>query len=341
MKNNLFYYATSELSQDAFICWLCSFAFKDNSDPVLHNCAQQLLRLFVPELATADIALLDVERQVGRVDVLLTLSAGEKIYKVVVEDKTFTSEHDNQLLRYLEQIESAYPECVAKGVYYKTGFQCDLSTVIDAEYTIISREQMLSFMTPYASQTQNQIFLDYYRYWNSFQKDVEKYQSLPVSQWDWKQVNGFYDSLHASRYFEKHNLWMGYGYVANQTGGFHGLWFGANDCCVNINGIPFELFLQLETVTGNPSSAQLCLKFCAKEDIVDREALSHCRDQVVYDDNWNYTLKEYHFCKPRRLARGRHMTIGVYVCEINDHRELLNSFEAAIQDYNRLLSSFR
>ena len=29
MKNNLFNYATSELSQDAFICWLCSFALPD------------------------------------------------------------------------------------------------------------------------------------------------------------------------------------------------------------------------------------------------------------------------------------------------------------------------
>ena len=30
MKNNLFSYATSELSQDAFICWLCSFALPED-----------------------------------------------------------------------------------------------------------------------------------------------------------------------------------------------------------------------------------------------------------------------------------------------------------------------
>lgn len=44
-KNNLFMYATSELSQDAFICWLMNFAHKDhlNEDVVLTNCAKELL----------------------------------------------------------------------------------------------------------------------------------------------------------------------------------------------------------------------------------------------------------------------------------------------------------
>lgn len=132
MKNNLFYYATSELSQDAFICWICSFAFDDCTDPILHKCAKQLLRLFVPDLSEQDIRLVDVERQVGHVDVLLTISTGNQLYKIIVEDKTFTSEHDNQLMRYLEQIEAAHPDCIAKGVYYKTGFQCDLSSVVQA-----------------------------------------------------------------------------------------------------------------------------------------------------------------------------------------------------------------
>ena len=29
LKNNLFNYATSELSQDAFLCWLASYALED------------------------------------------------------------------------------------------------------------------------------------------------------------------------------------------------------------------------------------------------------------------------------------------------------------------------
>ena len=49
MKNNLFYYATKELSQDAFICWLCSYAGEGAAakDTVLTECAEHMLREFI------------------------------------------------------------------------------------------------------------------------------------------------------------------------------------------------------------------------------------------------------------------------------------------------------
>ena len=51
MHNNLFRYATSELSQDAFICWLLSYAIKDcQKDKVLSDCAKEFLHSFIPEL---------------------------------------------------------------------------------------------------------------------------------------------------------------------------------------------------------------------------------------------------------------------------------------------------
>lgn len=54
--NNLFNYATSELSQDAFICWLLSFAHEDAvcDDPALRNCAVELIQEFVPVLKDTD-----------------------------------------------------------------------------------------------------------------------------------------------------------------------------------------------------------------------------------------------------------------------------------------------
>ena len=38
MKNNIFEYATGELSQDAFICW-CANWFNDDSKPMLQEMA--------------------------------------------------------------------------------------------------------------------------------------------------------------------------------------------------------------------------------------------------------------------------------------------------------------
>ena len=49
MQNNLFYYATKELSQDAFICWLCIFAIDDFrcKDEALSECARHILCKFI------------------------------------------------------------------------------------------------------------------------------------------------------------------------------------------------------------------------------------------------------------------------------------------------------
>ncbi len=50
-KPNLFSYATSELSQDAFICWLLAWAHPENKEinsdsPALHACARALIEAF-------------------------------------------------------------------------------------------------------------------------------------------------------------------------------------------------------------------------------------------------------------------------------------------------------
>ena len=340
MKNNLFYYATSELSQDAFICWLASFALKGSEkDLTLKQCANHMLVLFVPELGKQEFTLTDVERQVQHVDVLLTVTSSCGTYKIIVEDKTFTGEHDNQLKRYLENTGKAFPDCKVRGVYYKTGFQSDLSAVKESGYTIITREQMLGFMKNYVSATSNQIFIDYYNYWNDFQCKTEQYCDLPVSQWDWKQVNGFYDYLKNSNFFGAQGFWSGYGYVANRNGGFHGLWFGSNDHRICLNGSDYELYLQMETSVGEKSSAQLCLKLSVVGTHTGKGAIRAARDSLIYADNREYTLSKYHFHKPSRLAIGQHMTIGVYDAPLHDYATMKDALHKASLDYIAFLQT--
>lgn len=344
MKNNLFYYATSELSQDAFICWICSFAFDSSPDPVLKNCAIQLIKLFVPELSTVDFTLTRIDRQVAlstknRLDVLLTVEAVDKVYKIIVEDKTYTSEGDNQLQRYVDEATAKFPGCIIRGVYYKTGFQCDLSAAKDAGYTIINRKQLVSFMREFAHLTTNQIFLDYYNYWNSYQNETELFQVLPLSQWGYKQIYGFYDYLKESSYFVDNELWFGYGYVPNQSKGFYGFWTGSNLYSITINGKIYELYLQIETATGEATTSQICLKLSAQDKKPDWDQLRATRDHLVYTQEWTYKLNEFNFHKPKRLAMGRHMTIGVYDAPLTDFDSIKTALELAVQDYNKLLDT--
>ena len=105
-KPNLFSYATSELSQDAFICWLLSWAspeYKD-SDVDLYECATGLIKVFFEKHklnAPPTIEQVEVRKQDNNIDVLCIINLK---YPIIIEDKTGTKYHSNQLSRYLEDI---------------------------------------------------------------------------------------------------------------------------------------------------------------------------------------------------------------------------------------------
>lgn len=340
MKNNLFNYATSELSQDAFICYLMSFALDDaKDDPVLRSCAKSVLAAMVPEIAEEQVVLTGVERQKNHIDVLLTAVYNEKKYKIVVEDKTYTSQHGNQLRDYLDYLRSAYPDYIPRGVYYKTGFQSNLSPVIEAGYQIITRSQMLELLTPCAERTSNQIILDYFEYWNEFEQAAQSYQTTPLAQWEWRQIYGFYDTIQNSDFPNEKRVWMKYEYVSNRSGGFENLCTGQNDFTVSIRGVSCELYLQIEAAwTNGKYHFPICLKLYPTDESTSGKDI---RDAVIYDDAWNYRLAEYHYHKPRRLAVGRVMTIGIYDAVYETAGELQAALSSAIDDYVRLVDDLR
>ncbi len=337
LKNNLFYYAASELSQDAFICWLASFALEDaEKDTALNECAGKLLTLFVPELKERPFALKSVERQVKHIDVLLTVVSGDTKYKIAVEDKTYTSEHDNQLKRYLETLTHDYPECAARGAYYKTWFQSDMSQVREAGYQIITTAQILDLMSPFTNRTDNRIFLDYYERLYDLHQNAFRYKTLPVSQWDTSQTFAFYDDLQNSGFAEERDMWIGYGYVSNPKGGFEGLWMGSNNNLI-IKGVNCNLYLQIESRRDDNVKERVC-PICLKlqPENSRREDRNDVRNAVVFDNNGRYRLTEFNFEKPARLACGEYMTIGKYTASFENAAQLKEALSAAFEDYRRL-----
>ena len=124
---NLFDFATSELSQDAFICWLLAWAkpdFRTLNEP-LHKTAITLLdRLLecggVPKPET--YSSVEIRRQHKHIDILVLVNQD---IVLIIEDKTHTADHSDQLRRYYEQISEEYPGRKVVGIYFKTGDQSD------------------------------------------------------------------------------------------------------------------------------------------------------------------------------------------------------------------------
>ena len=339
MKNNLFYYATSELSQDAFLCYLLSFALEDaREDAVLRTCANGFLTAMLPETAGKHVVLTAVEKkQIHAMDVLLTAVCDGQTYKIVVEDKTHTREHDNQLSRYLERLRELYPDCLPRGVYYKTGFQSDLSAVLAAGYQIISRTRMLSLLAPFAAQTENQIVRDYFDYWNAFEQEAQAFRTVPMSQWSWRQVYAFYDAIQNSDFPKEKQVGVKYGYTATPSGGYEELCIWPYDDIVYVRGVRCELYLQVEASwRGGRFRFPLCLKLAPREG--DPKTV---RNNLIFDEHWNYTLTGYHFRRPGRLAVGGHMTTGIYDAEYDTAEQFRNALSAAVDDCVRLSETLK
>ena len=115
--NNIFTFATGELSQDAFICW-CLNWINESDTVTTHRYRQLGLELLAKlidnpsnsdVLSKVNIKLIDkviLVQQVLNIDVLAIIPQ----YKlaIIIEDKTFTSEHDNQISFYKDSLEVVF-----------------------------------------------------------------------------------------------------------------------------------------------------------------------------------------------------------------------------------------
>lgn len=224
---NIFNYATSELSQDAFILWLLDWANPQNAefDSALCCIAQDFIRLLLNK-KELQISSVKCKKQENHIDVFAIIN--EK-YALIVEDKTNTTEHGNQILRYYEWVnkEKKYSNLDIHCIYYKTGNESAaklkrLAKKYEEEFksehfSIITREKVLALFTN--CSTKNAIFTDYVAHIQNIQDKTDAYLTTPVDKWSSQAWQGFYMCL-------AQELQAGdWGYVANPKGGFWGFWW--------------------------------------------------------------------------------------------------------------------
>lgn len=334
MKNNIFKYATGELSQDAFICWLMSYAMSDSEiDDGLTECARDFIRQFIPDFPQEETPYVTrIQRQYKFIDVLVTVNDQ---YIIVIEDKTFTKEHDDQLTKYLNLIKEENPQKRVYGVFFKIGFQGNLSNVKKSHYLPYGREKILQTMGKYISLVTNRIFLDYYEYVDNFNQQASLFQTKKISEWDWQQINGFYDYINKNiQSFNMRNMKSDYGYVANPSGGFYGMWL-CNDTYKFVEDSKYELYIQLEFVGGN-------LNICYKASVKDKgqKLTGDIRDRLIWVKNnneWINIADKYNFTKPNRFGAGNTVTLGIYKSNFDTYTEAVTTLEEAVDNFIQLV----
>jgi len=187
---NLFNFATSELSQDAILCWLLSWSDREkslqNENSELRTISKNLILLFLHQHDKYKTITFDdieyahhLKQQYHKTDVYfqVKLTKWEKSVSFIVEDKTNTSHHSNQLNTYLERIKKDnIEEHDTIGIYFKTGFINNVDKDLPEQYKLVTNSMFNDFLN--AQSCTNEIFNEYKSYFNAYQIAFE----LPIQQ---------------------------------------------------------------------------------------------------------------------------------------------------------------
>jgi hypothetical protein len=258
-RPNLFDYATSELSQDAFLCWLLDWANAEYSqyDYTLHNAGQSLLNALLAKHGEAAVnaSRIVVHRQCEGADIVAVI---DNRLVLLIEDKVHTEHHGDQLERYKAAIARKFPQCRLLPTFVKTGDQSGYVDIEAAGYRPFLREDLLGVLRAGRDAgATNAVYVDFLSHLEQWEARVRSYVSLPVAVWttQWDPWIGFYEQL------EHEKKGLGWGYVPNQSGGFLGAWWHERKC----QGC--KIYLQIE-------QGPLCFKIS----VDDKTQFSNLRD---------------------------------------------------------------
>jgi len=249
-RNNIFNFATSELSQDAFICWLCNWVnFDDNSLSEDEKKLKSLATEFIEKMLGEKLEdrKVNIKRQYQKIDVLLEIqnktefiTKGNNINPIVdmyviIEDKVGIGLHSNQIERYRELISEKNEKdngsrAKIKVVYYKIYDEDNTERLKENGVNVIlGRENILELLKEYKDKINNSIFENYHNYLSNIETDVNSYEKKNLEDWNSNCYIGFFKELKNEKNLLEHAIGRqkdcSWGYVNNSSGGFMGMWW--------------------------------------------------------------------------------------------------------------------
>ena len=257
----------------------------------------------------------DIKKQYNNIDVLVEVN--DK-YSIIIEDKTFSNVHDDQINEYEKKLKSEGRQNI-KCVYYKIVEQAH-----DEKMAInIKRNDLLDTFSEYIDKTNNVIFRNYFDYLLAIDEDVNGYKNTPINFWREKYnhaYKGFFahlvqDNIIQIKEDDVVNGKYNWGYVANPNGGIWYLWWFSIkseclDSCNLFEKYIDELYLEIE-------DNQIVIKMTGDS-------------QEAQDVRWSL----YEFCnknveefKKKTFRKGKHMTVGYVEFDEKNYREKIKTME--------------
>ena len=317
-KPNLFCYATKELSQDAMICWLISWA-ACKEDKELQSCGLRFVNALLnhkrdkkESIKLEGVITTRIRQQERGIDVLARIN--DK-YVLLIEDKTGTTDHSGQLERYYGDVverRTSFGEVLEtdlRPIYFKTGNQSladDQRIEGIKDYRVFNRKDFLEILEDYEGD--DSILRSFLRHLQHLECETNSYTEWTRgdNQESWWAWEGFFRRLECElKTNPRRSKWE---YVPNPSGGFFSYWWGESNNDAGW-GIDDELYLQIEAYLewGGRTNTKLCFK-------VDSHGKSSDQQQDLKRHWHKRVLKagSGRVVRPRRMRIGNTMTVGLW-----------------------------
>jgi len=299
MKPNIFSIATKELSHDGFFTWLIQWADIETAkhNKKLHETAQEFVRFLLCKNNDFLITTVETERQWKKIDILAKIN---KDILIIIEDKTETGEHSDQLNTYKEHAQEL---CKAENrqlicIYLKTGSEPIYSRneVLKKGYEYIGRAELLEFFNKYQThEIDNDIYSDFVDRINDIENSEKSYETQTIKEWHYDSWKGFYQYLDETLEISSNGNYGHWEYVPNAAGGFLGFWW------YSIQWKGYSVYLQIE-------QGDLCFKI----EVHEKDKRNTIRNEwhdVLIKQAQNENRAEIR--KPDRFGKGKNMTVAI------------------------------
>lgn len=228
-KPNIFDYATSELSQDAVLAYMLAWADLEHEETAsLHKLGQDLLFAMLDKAGRniQKIEKVTVRTQDNKIDVSVDING--EIF-MIIEDKTVTMRHGDQILRYKDDAEKrGYSK--EKGydmlaIYLKTGNESKWFHPEPERASCFFREDLLSVLDK-NQNTNNDIVEEFRGYLQHWESNTQSFKKDKVSEWEYNAHEGYYINLEKELKEEGKECGnYGWQYTNNPAGGFLEFWW--------------------------------------------------------------------------------------------------------------------
>jgi hypothetical protein len=195
---NLFDYATTELSQDAFVCWMLAWADEcaTAADPTMHQAGLDLLNALLGLHGQPRCGHVRIRLHKQLFDADIVAEVGERLV-LLIEDKIHAGPHTGQFTSFPERISRHFTDRKILPIFFKTGDQSNYEEVEKAGYKCFLRKDLLQILRFWRGKVSNGIFVDFTDNLERRHAKIESYANEWVAVWtkNWDPWVGFYMRL--------------------------------------------------------------------------------------------------------------------------------------------------